>query len=335
MTITAKELAQKLGISPATVSMVLNNKPGISQPTRQRILEAAQEFGYAAPQKAAPPVAGQDTICFVIYKRSNGFVTDTPFFSQLSEGIEAVCQKNQYHFSIRYLVEDTDLESQIHAINSTQYSGVILLATRMTSEAIRLFEALETPLLILDAYFETENLPCVVINNAQGAFLATDYLITQRNQQPGYLASSMHITNFDERADGFYRAVRKHGMSASDCIVHRLTPTEEGACRDMLDVIQSGEPLAKCYFADNDHVAIGAMKALQQSGYRIPEDVGIAGFDDLPLCEYLNPPLTTISIPKKYMGEAAAAKLIDMIRTGDRAMTKLAIGTTLKKRGSV
>ncbi len=335
MAITSKELAQKLGISAATVSMVLNNKPGISEATRQKVLDAAQKYGYTAPQKPVAATPSQGTICLAIYKRTGAVVSDTPFFSLLTEGISTGCQKNQFGLTICYLYEDSNLNAQLQSIISAHYSGIILLATEMTRESLEIFRQFEAPVLILDAYFETMDLPCVLINNIQGAYVATDYLIHQRNQQPGYLASAYRISNFDERADGYYKAIRAHNLSSSGSIVHYLAPTEKGAYQDMIKLIQSGQPLAKCYFADNDHIAIGAIKAFRDSGFRVPEDIGIVGFDDLPLSAFLDPPLTTIHVPKQYMGESAASKLTEIIRTGDAVATKLEIGTTLKKRKSV
>ena len=84
----------------------------------------------------------------------------------------------------------------------------------------------------------------------------------------------------------------------------------EGAYADMLEIIKNEEELASCYFADNDLIAVGAIKALKENGYRIPQDIGIVGFDNLPLGSVIEPALTTIHVPKQYMGEAAAQKLI-------------------------
>ena len=176
---------------------------------------------------------------------------------------------------------------------------------------------------------------CVRINNIQGAFIATDYIINKRKQQPGYMHSAYSISNFEERADGFYKAIRANGMSTSKCIVHHLTPSLEGACADMRALIESDEELAPCYFADNDYIAVGAITALKEAGYRIPEDIAVIGFDDLPLCEYLSPPLTTIHVPKQYLGETAARRMAQIIETKSRTPVKTEVSTTLVKRKSV
>ena len=191
------------------------------------------------------------------------------------------------------------------------------------------------PFVLLDAFFDSQSYDSILINNVQGAYHATNFLISQCRCQPGYLHSSFPISNFEERANGFYNSIRYNGMSASKSIVHKLTPSQEGAYSDMKAIIESGEELATAYFADNDLIAVGAMRALISAGYRIPEDISIVGFDDLPLCEYVTPPLTTIHVPKQYMGEKAAERLLELINTKDHYPIKIEINTQLKERSSV
>lgn len=335
MSITAKELAKHLGLSEAAVSMALNNKPGVSTATRQRIMEAAKELGYDFSKKFFAQNPKKGTICFVIYKKSGAVVSDTPFFSTLTDGISIRCKKEHYDLEIKYLYEEDDIREQVYRLRTAQYAGIILLATEMTLISLSYFSEIKMPIVILDSYFETLRYDCILINNVQGAYLATSHLIRRRKVQPGYLRSGYSISNFEERADGFYKAIRTNGMSTSKSIVHRLTPSEEGAYADMKALIEAGEELAKCYFADNDHIAIGAINALKEAGYRIPEDIAVVGFDDLPLCEYLSPPLTTIHVPKQLLGETAAARLIQIIETGNSEPMKIEVSTTLKIRKSV
>ena len=334
MSVTAKELAKKLDLSEAAVSLALNNRPGVSTATRKRVLDAAQAMGYDFARKGlnANPMKG--TVCLAIYKKSGAVVGDTPFFSTLSAGIAAGCKRENYDYVIRYLYEDAGLEGQIYQLSAANFSGIILLATEMDRSSLTRFERFEMPILILDCYFDTVKHDCVLINNIQGAYLATDYLIRKRKKQPGYLRSSYSIGNFEERADGFYKAIRARGMSTSKSVVHRLTPSEEGAYADMKLLLEAGEEPADCYFADNDHIAIGALKALKEAGYRIPQDVAIVGFDDLPLAQYLDPPLTTVHVPAHYMGQMAVHRLIERCEDKSCLPVKIEIGTVLKKRSS-
>jgi len=334
MSITVKELAKMCNLSEAAVSMALRNKPGVSSETRRRIMELAKQHGYDF-SRALKQAGNTRHITFAIYKRQGAVVGETPFFSELSEGIEIACADNQYNLQIAYIHKGDDVQKKIDEISYSDCSGIVLLGTEMQEEDFSPFSNLQKPMVVLDVYLDFLKYDCVLINNIQGALIATDYLISRTMKQPGYLKSSYPIANFDERADGFYKAVRRYGMSTSKSVVHKLTPSIDGACADMLRLMEQGEELASCYFADNDWVAIGAMKAFQQRGFRIPDDIAIIGFDNVPLASYIEPALTTIHVPKRYMGEMAVSRLLSKIGNQTHSPIKIEISTTLVKRRTI
>lgn len=335
MSITAKQLAAQLGLSESAVSLALNNRPGVSTETRKRVLAAAQEQGYDFSRKSVSGAGRHGVICFAVYKKSGAVVDDTPFFSGLTDGISIGCRRQHYDCVIRYLYEDDDLEDQIYTLNTGGFSGVIVLATEMEENTLKLFSVLTVPVAFLDAYFERPEYNFILINNVQGAYVATSYLIRKRRTQPGYLRSSYPISNFDQRADGFYKAIRAAGLSTAQSSVVRLTPSQEGAYEDMKQWLKSGEKPADCYFADNDLIAIGAIQAMKEVGYRIPDDVAVVGFDDMPACEYMSPPLTTVMVPKIQLGEIAADRLIMMVEGKAQLPVKIEMNIRLIKRKSV
>ncbi|MFT4004392.1 MAG: LacI family DNA-binding transcriptional regulator [Lacrimispora sp.] len=334
MGITAKELAQILNLSAAAVSMALNNKPGISTETKKRVLETAQKLDYDLTRHTFHP-KDVKSIYLIIYKKHGAIVGSTPFFQELSEGIAAGCQKNNYKMEIRYLYgEEGNTENRLKDILYSGCTGIILLGTEMTPEDYLPFRALTIPIVLLDSYFETAPCDSIIINNIQGAFLAASHLIKTTEKQPGYLHSSYPIGNFAERHTGFFKAIHTYGMAASNSIVHSVTPSIEGAYADMLEILKREEPLAPCYFADNDLIALGALKAFKQHGYRIPEDISIVGFDDIPAGVIVDPALTTIHVPKHYMGKMAANRLISRLEEPDATSVKLEIATSLIRRHS-
>ena len=341
MSITAKDLARKLNLSEAAVSMALNNKPGVSTKTRRRVVDTARKLGYDFSRLSDAPAAPsiQGTITFLLYRKHGAVVSDTPFFSQISEGIDTACKELGYHLNVSYLYEENDRESVLEEIIAAGCSGIILLGTEMEESDFTPFLRLSVPIVLLDCYFENIAADSVLINNVQGAYLAANYLIRTRKKQPGYLHSSYSIQNFEERADGFYKAIRSNGMSTSRSVVHLLSPSMEGAYGDMKELLDQGEEPADCYFADNDLIAAGAMRALKEKGYRIPQDVAIIGFDDMPLCVYMEPALSTIRVPKQYMGELAARRLASVIAARSQGRqtfpVKTEIRTSLAKRKSV
>ncbi len=333
MSITAKELAKIMGLSEAAISMALNKRPGVSTKTRKAVLEAAEKYGYDFTRVSSRPNQ-HGTIEFVVFKKHGAVVSDTPFFAELTEGIQQRCSENGLKLHIEHIYMEESYSQHVERIRDSDPAGIILLGTEMNREDAKLFLDLKIPLVLLDVYIHDLDVDCVLINNIQGAFLATDHLINTTKCQPGYLHSAYSISNFEERADGFYKAIRAHGMSSSKSIVHRLMPSIEGAYADMLELINSGEELASAYFADNDLIAIGAMRALKTKGYRIPEDIKIIGFDNIPMCSFVDPSLTTINVPKKYMGEMAVQRLTDLLSAKNYVPIKVEIHTNLVKRKS-
>lgn len=334
MSITAKELAQKLGLSAAAVSMALNNKPGVSESTRDLVLKTAKECGFDFSRQRLSGEMNKGTIAFLMYRRHGAVVGDTLFFSSLSEGVANACRSLGYKLQMLYLHEE-NLRSELHTLLGTDTKGVVLLGTELESQNFAPFAAFPLPMVVLDTYFEGIPRDCVLINNVQGAFAATNYLISKRAAQPGYLRSSYSIGNFEERADGFYKAIRHNGLSPSASIVHRLAPSAEGAYADMKALIAQGEKLASCYFADNDLIAVGAMRAFKEAGYQIPRDIGLIGFDNTAMCEITEPPLTTIHVPKQAMGQLAVERLAAIMAGKPSANIKIEITTSLVKRGSL
>ncbi|MCL2499361.1 MAG: LacI family DNA-binding transcriptional regulator [Defluviitaleaceae bacterium] len=335
MGITGKELAALLNLSEAAISMALRNKQGVSTETRKRILEAAEKHGYDFSTVTKTRKASRH-VTFIVYKRQGAVVSETPFFSTLSEGIETACTELNYKLHITYIHKDDDVQKKVDDIAASDSAGIILLGTEMQLEDFRPFNALRLriPLVLLDVNLDFTEFDCVLINNVQGAYDATNYLISRTKKQPGHLRSSYFIGNFDKRAEGFYKSVRMHGMSASKSVVHKLTPSVEGAFVDMMELLEQNEEVAPCYFADNDLIAVGAIKAFQKKGFRVPDDISVIGFDDLPMASYFEPTLTTVHVPIKYMGEMAVKRLNEIINDNNQVPIKILVSTKIKKRRS-
>ncbi len=332
MSITAKQIAKELNISPAAVSMALNNKPGVSNDTRRKIIETAKAMGYDFSKNEFSK-SETKTIAFVFFHKN--FVFDTPFFTELATSIESTVKEKGYKLAVYHIHDLDNIEEQIDLIQYSGCTGMILLGTIMSSEQIKPFENVKIPIVLLDTYIPGAKMDCVVINNVEGARSATDYLIRKRKAQPGYLHSSQYFHNFEERGDGFFKAVRQNGMPTSKSIVHTLSPSVDGAYADMIELINNKEPLANCYFADNDEIAIGAMRAFKEKGYKIPEDISIVGFDNMSYSLYVDPPLTTVNVPKSYMGKIAANRLIEIMSEEFHYTTKIEINTNLIIRKSI
>src|SRR5699024_8151829 len=164
---------------------------------------------------------------------------------------------------------------------------------------------------------------------------ATEYLIQHGHREIGYLKSEITIKNFFYRQEGYQRALKTHGLEIPENGIISLPPTMDGARTAMNRMLENGLKLPTALVADNDIIALGAMKAMQDHGLKVPEDVSLIGFDDLPFCSITTPGLTTIRVFKQEMGRTAVRRLLELVRYGDQYVTKSQTCTAFVERGSV
>ncbi|MCM8711551.1 LacI family DNA-binding transcriptional regulator [Clostridium sp. SYSU_GA19001] len=327
-----QDIAKLAGVSPGTVSNALNNKKGVSKETRERILKIAEEMGYYRNNKEESNI-----IRFIIFKKQGYVVSDTPFFSALIEGIERECRAEGFELIVSHVIHNEHSDEDIQEIiKQDQIAGVLLLATEMDESDLEPFKKLSIPVIILDNYFNNADFDYVLINNVQGAYQAVKYLVEKGHKEIGCLGSSKIINNFRYRYEGFKEALIYSNLNIHHEYEVVLEPTLEGAYRDMKEVLNDKNfKLPTAYFAFNDIIAFGAIRAMKEKGIKIPEDVSIVGFDDMPFCEISSPRLSTIRVYKQYIGKTAVKRLIQKITDRDEVKLKMEIKTELVERESV
>ena len=332
MAISAKEIAEKLNISAATVSMVLNNKPGISEATRKKVIDAAHKYGFDFSKLENKTFSG--IIQLIIYKKHGMVVTDTPFFSHLLEGIEQCCREKNFSLQIKYFYENDTSEQQTDDIQIHECDGILLLGTEMQLEDFKYFKSVkDIPIVVLDTYFDCLDYDFVTINNTRGTFNSTEYLISQGFTDIGYLRSSYEIANFSERFDGYCKAMKKYNLAINSDHIHYVLPTADGAYNDMKKI--SVQSLTKAYIADNDLIAAGMVHFLKEQGMSIPDDVSVIGFDNMPFCDIIEPGLSTLDVKKHEFGTAAVNQLINRIQNLNSSFCRIQLSPTLRIRKSV
>lgn len=328
------DIASIAGVSKATVSNALNRKRGIGADTRKMILKIANEIGY---YKEVSKSNITKTIRLIIFKRHGYVVSDTPFFSSLIEGIEKECRTQGYEMLISHVNKsDEDYKEIINNINYDYSSGLLILATEMYREDLEFLNNGNSPVVILDSNFKGMNFDSVLINNSDAAYKATSYLIENGHVNIGYLHSSVYINNFYHRKSGYLESLSEHGLKSDKKAQIALEPTMEGSYRDMKRILEQNEiDLPTAFFADNDIIAFGAMRAFKEKGIKIPRDISIIGFDDMPFCEITSPRLTTIRVFKQEMGSVAVKRLLQKLDGDNGVQVKVELGTELILRDSV
>lgn len=336
MPITIKEIAKKANVSPATVSMVINNKPGISLQTRERIFKIVEECGYNVSPLKNSPAKYNGTIQLTIYKKHSQVVADTDFFASLIAGIESKARHNGYQLTIKSVPSERLDADLIRADwNGNAIDGILLLGTEMAKQDMLDVMKVDKPILVLDTYFLGILANYVVIDNTNGVYMGVNHLIEKGHRKIGYLKSSVSIQNFLERYEGYAKALADAELVCDSSYTVQLRPTIEGAYEDMTAYLSGKPKLPTAFFADNDIIAFGAMKALKENGVQIPQEMSLIGFDDMPFCTIIEPTLSTISVDKQILGRLAVENLISVMTAKNDYRSKTVLGVTLTSRDSV
>ncbi len=336
MGVTIKDLAEQLNLSPATISLALNNRPGVNPKTRALVLELANKLGYeqiSATVRRLPK--GSGNIRLVVYKKIGRVVADTPFFLSLTEGIEAETRRNGYQLLISHISDYASLDQIMKLVHDNPEDGIILLATELSlSDFIPFFKS-GHPLVVLDGSLADGQCDTVLINNFQGAYDAVSALIHSGHRKIGYLHSQFPIYNFGQRHSGVLRALSDAQLSLPPAYICEVEPSIDGAYQGVSTWLDAKPDLPTAFFADNDIIAFGAMKAIKEHDLKIPEDISIIGFDDLPYCEIIDPPLTTIKVFKHSLGKLAVDRLLARMEDQVSEVVRIEVATELVTRKSV
>ncbi len=330
--IKIKEIAKLADVSVATVSMVLNKKSGIGNETREKVLKIAKDNGYDFSKKSKK---NKGNLQLTIFKKHSEVVNDTPFFHSLIEGIEAEARRNSYKLNIAYISGKTEIKEVKDDLEKHSIDGMLLIGTEMNENDFRPFKELDIPILLMDTNFITIDSNYTVLDNFMGVYKAFRHLAEKGHRKIGYLKSAVTIVNFDERYQSYRKSLEESNFEFNPDYTVLLAPNMTSAYEDMSDYLKSTPDLPTAFIADNDLVAMGAVKALKEYSVRIPEDVSIIGFDDIPFCSMSEPALTTIKVDKKEFGRLGVDRLVDIIKGIHLCNCKTVLGVDLVERSSV
>lgn len=330
-----QDIAKLAGVSPGTVSNALNNRKGVGQETKAKIIKIAEEMGYFSTRKKSE----ERVIRLILFKKHGYIVSDTQFFAALIEACENQCRQSGYELLISQVINgEHDKEDILKIIDQRKVDGILLLATEMDETDFENFKNIDVPMVVLDSYFETRSNDYVLINNVSGAYRATKYFIQNGHKRIGMLGSSIDINNFKYRKIGFEKAINEAEITFKNENNILLEPTLDGAYQDMKKYLEQNKEkdFPTAFFAFNDIIALGAIKAMQEQGINVPKDVSIIGFDDIPISSLISPNMTTIRVYTNEMGSLAVKRLIDRINEEEEVVPiKIEIDTKLIERNSV
>lgn len=329
MKVSIKKISEVTGFSQATVCNALNHKRGVNKTTSAQIIKAAKELGYISE-------ASIFRIKIIIYRKSGSVIEDSPFFSLVMDGAEVACRAAGLELIAVYLDKrNSEYQDQIRWLISDTTSGLIVIGSELEEEELDRFRIAKCPVMLIDYWCNDMSFNSLMANNSASMVQVVEYLVKKGHKKIGYLRGKIRIYPFRARSSALRSALAQHNLQLADKYTVTISTSMDGSYNDMAAYLKTDPVLPSAFFADNDVIAVGAMKALKEFGYRIPEDISLIGFDDLPFCEITSPKLTTIRTVKKELGQMAVEKILDMVKNGDHIKTKVEISTTFIERDSV
>lgn len=305
--VTLGMVAAACGVSPSTVSRILNGTAVVSPEKREAVDRAIAELGFV-PNPIARGLAGGRSLSVGVVTQS----IDSPFYGVALRGIEEELSSAGYSPLFVSGHWDADEEKRcIETLRSRRVDGLIVLDGRLSDEALRhLAQAL--PTVITGRTLSAPGLYALDFNNFEGARMATDHLLSLGHKQIAFISGDPIHPDANERLKGYKAALKAAGVRFKPALVLPGKYFEESGLMAVEQLIASGEPFT-AIFAANDQMAFGAALALHRRGLHVPDDVSLVGFDDLAGATHSIPPLTTIHQAGLELGRLAAQSLLQLL----------------------
>jgi LacI family transcriptional regulator len=306
-TITIHDIAREAGVSPSTVSRVLNGNVPVAAEKRAAVLAVVNKLNYR-PSAMAQGLARGRTAAIGVLTQS----ISSPFYGEILRGVEQGLSGSGYHtvFTSGNWRTDEELVA-LDLLSERRVDALIVLAGLLPDEPLRRV-AEKLPLVIIGRSIAGIESHCLGIDNVQGAYTATRYLIELGHHRIAHITGPGSHQDAQDRREGYSRALDEAGLVVDPRLIVEGDYTEQSGLL-AVGALFSRAALFTAIFAANDQTAYGARLALFRRGIRVPEDVSLVGFDDLPGAAYTMPPLTTVRQPTFDMGYAAARGVLRLL----------------------
>ena len=311
--VTIKDVAKRAGVSTATVSRVLNDDQRVSPDYREAVLEAVSELGYRRDRIARNlRVRRSQIIGLIISDIQN------PFFTMVVRGVEDLAYENDYTVLLCNSDEDPTKERlYLDIMISERAAGVLISPACETDNYSQVVIDSDIPVVTLDRRMLDLDVDTVLVDNFQGAYLAVSHLLGLGHRRVGLIGGPPQITTARERCDGYLKALHEYNLEVDPALIQMSNMKLQGGYQAARQILESDEP-PTAVFAANNLTTLGALNYIHERHLRIPDEIAIVGFDDMPWATSLNPPLTAVAQPTYELGRAAADALLKRIEDPGR-----------------
>jgi len=328
------EIARLARVSQATVSRVLNNDPQVNEELRQRVLAVVEALGYVPDARAQSLRAQRTRLLGLVIHRAPTALAYDPFFSALIASIIDQAGKQGYHLCVdaaRTVKGQRAIYEEL--LRTRRVDGLILVESETRDERIARLTAEGFPFVLIGRYAPEDAIYTVDNDNIGAARMATEYLLQRGHRRIAYIGGPAGLTVTRDRLRGYREALQAHGIGYDAQLVAFGAFSEHGGARAMSELLSLSQP-PDAVLALDDVLAIGAMREAQQRGLRIPDDIAIIGFNNTPLCSFVEPSLTSVAIDIPALARAATQRLIDLIEGHTPSPRRLIVPAHLVPRES-
>ena len=308
--ITIKDIAKFCNVSPSLVSRTLNHKGGISKAKKEKIFSAAARLDYTPNPFAKGLVAQKSNILGLVIPQRSEFAFSNPYFPQVIRGIGNIATENRFHILMSFL---NGQENREPLYKSSLVSGVIILGNLLEDPDIYELERRSIPAVLIPGLLRESRLPSVDIDNVDAGYQATEHLLQLGHRRIVFLNGIKNSKYSVQRLLGYQKAFQKHRLF---CDANWITATkfsEMGGYKTMSEIL-AREDYPTAVICAADVVAIGVLSAIKERNLRVPDQISVVSFGDIPLAGMLETPLTSIRIPFVEIGQMACRLLIKLIK---------------------
>ncbi|MCM3261452.1 LacI family transcriptional regulator [Paenibacillus lautus] len=323
---TIKDVAKLAGVALSTASYALSGDSRVSSKTRSKVLEAARQLNYRKNGFAMDLKRSRTKTIALILTDLSG-----PYYSELIRSVQEVALNNGYDLIACSSMGGRD-STAVKFLREKRADGAIILAPNIRDEVLIETSGPQFPIVVMDRPLCSEFLVNVLVDGEQGGYTATRYLLENGHRHVAYISGSSDSYDNHLRYQGYLRALAEAGLEEQSKWRLSGNFVREGGYNATKMMIMQGS-LPTAVFYGNDEMAIGGLKAFEESGISVPDDVSVIGFDDIQLAEYVNPPLTTIRQPKSEAG-SLAAHLLFQILGGESVKQSYMLTTEMIERAS-
>ena len=334
MAVTVKDVAKAAGVSTATVSRVINNNSTISIDTYERVKKVMKEMNYF-PNNIARNFASQHTYNItLIFDMDNLNAFENPFFYQIQYGIEKVICSRGYNMIIANEKTMVNRENALNRIIFEKRSdGIIMPSFLLKKSIVKRMEEQKFPFVVIGEPDSSFNVNWVDINNKMAGYIATEHLIKNGYKKIAFISGNMSDKFNQKRFEGYVKAMEKFNIDySSEMILEGVSGKDEGY-KAMSKLINESSKLDSVIFTNNLS-AFGAIKAIKEKGYKIPEEIGLVSFDSFPVAELSEPNMTTVDIDVFELGIQVATMLLREIELPSESKQNSLLSVKLISRGS-